>query len=135
MRSIPDTPDPDRYRCAECDVVIATAADSDDLTESFVGESGGPVHRVVTVGGVEVHRCLSPYLMLSDYAFDSSDAGSAWECIATARAIVAEQRGCSPDDALRAMKARADDLGRPIGEFAAGVIDGQPLMNNEPHMA
>lgn len=135
MWTIPEIPERDTFRCAECDAVIAASEHDDQPIESFVGESGRPVHRVVTAGGVEVHRCLSPFLMLSGYVADAGDAGSVWEGIATARAIVAEQRGCSPDDALRAMKARADDLGHPIGMFAAGVVDGRQLMDGESHMA
>jgi hypothetical protein len=111
------------YRCVECDAVIGAANLGSQPTESFVGISGGPVHRVVTVGGVEVHRCLSPFLMLSD-SVAAICAESAWARIATARDIVAEQAGCSSDQALRALKDRADVLGDPIGTLAKEVIDG-----------
>jgi hypothetical protein len=109
------------YRCVECDAVIVAANLGTQLTERFVASSGGPVHRVVTVGGVEVHRCLSPFLMLSDSASISAEA--AWERIAAARGIVAQETGCSPDEALRALRDRADELGDPIGDLAAEVID------------
>ena len=53
------------YRCAECDFAIDVDRDGPEPVESFVGRSGRPVYRVVTVAGEEVHRCVSPFLMLS----------------------------------------------------------------------
>jgi hypothetical protein len=58
-------------------------------------------------------------------AANLDSAESAWERIATAREIVAEHAGCSPDEALRALKDRAEVLGDPIGTLADGVIDGE----------
>ena len=60
------------------------------------------------------------------------DGEAAWKCIAAARGIVAELTGCSPDEALRAMKERADDLGDSIGTLAAGLIGGASWRVREP---
>jgi hypothetical protein len=53
---------------------------------------------------------------------DPIEAETAWDRIATARAIVTDATGCSADAALRAMKECADDRGDPIGTFAAALI-------------
>jgi hypothetical protein len=49
---------PSTYQCADCDFAIGLT-DGAEPIESFEGVAGKPIHRVVTIGGVEVHRCAS----------------------------------------------------------------------------
>jgi hypothetical protein len=113
------------YRCSECDAVLANAENGGDITESLVGQSGGPTRRVVRVDGVEIHRCLAPFLMLSGPSTVSAVAE--WDRISTARSLVAEELRCSADEALRAMKERSDEIGHSIGAVSDGLIDGTPF--------
>jgi hypothetical protein len=126
MWQFSETPGTGPYRCAECDAVIADANLGVAPVESFVGRSGRPVYRVVSVDGVEVHRCLSPFLMLSE-STAAMQAEIAWERISAAREIVAGSAGCSPDEALRVMKDVAAERGNPIDALAAHVIENDAL--------
>ena len=53
------------YRCTDCDITVEVDGDGQRPVEGLLRRSGRPSQRVVTVAGVEVHRCPSPFLMLS----------------------------------------------------------------------
>ncbi len=50
------------YRCTMCDVVVEAPPRSGKSTPvtTLVANSGKPTERVVTIAGVEVHRCQFP---------------------------------------------------------------------------
>ena len=54
----------DTYRCTDCDARVEVADGGEQPVEGLLRRSGRPSHRVVTVAGVEVHRCLSPFLIM-----------------------------------------------------------------------
>jgi hypothetical protein len=51
---------PGVYRCTVCDALVETPERDDPPVVVLVAEGGQPTERVVTVDGVEVHRCLFP---------------------------------------------------------------------------
>ena len=53
------------YRCTDCDTSVEFTDVGQPPVEGLLRRSGRPSQRVVTVAGVEVHRCPSPFLMLS----------------------------------------------------------------------
>ena len=66
MQVIPEPSNVTNYQCPDCAFAFDVApSDERPLVERFDGQSGRSVYRVVTVGGDEVHRCISPFLMLS----------------------------------------------------------------------
>jgi hypothetical protein len=52
------------FRCADCDASVEVTDDGEQPVEGLLRRSGRPSHRVVMVDGVEVHRCLSPFLIM-----------------------------------------------------------------------
>jgi hypothetical protein len=48
------------YLCRQCDIEIVVPPGSDEPRTMIAANSGQPSERVVTVDGVEVHRCTLP---------------------------------------------------------------------------
>jgi hypothetical protein len=58
------TSGPGIYQCADCDFILGLPEGA-QAVERFAAVTGRPVHRIVTVNGVEVHRCQSLFLTMS----------------------------------------------------------------------
>ena len=52
------------YRCTDCDTSVEFTDDGQRPVESLLRQRGRPSQRIVTVAGVEVHRCSSPFLIM-----------------------------------------------------------------------
>jgi hypothetical protein len=63
------TPEPNTYLCADCgwDLLLPEGAAA---VEHFEGVPGRPIHRVVTVRDLEVHRCGSLFLTMAPQPTD-----------------------------------------------------------------
>ena len=48
------------YRCKVCHEILDVQNDTDPPRSHFAASSGGPQYRVVTIGGLAVHRCQFP---------------------------------------------------------------------------
>ena len=59
-----ETSEPRAYVCADCNFTLRLADESEPI-ESFEGLTGAAIHRVVTLDGVEIHRCGSVFLTMS----------------------------------------------------------------------
>jgi hypothetical protein len=74
------TPESNVYLCADCEFSMQLTAGSEPI-ESFEGVSGKPIYRVVTLDGVEVHRCGSVFLTMSptiEPTIDADVATDSW---------------------------------------------------------
>jgi hypothetical protein len=58
------TSGPGIYQCADCDFILGLPEGA-QAVEHFDGVAGRPIDRIVSVDGVEVHRCQSLFLTLS----------------------------------------------------------------------
>ena len=115
------------YRCSVCGIEVQVGANETPVT-ALVGQSGKRTERVVTVGSVEVHRCMFPADRSTADArrarmrTNASNLHS--QIVNQAAGMVFVQADCLIEHAFLLMDARAELAGVTVEEIAEAVLDG-----------